>query len=72
MAGLDQAQGAIALTGFTLNEIIKQQQPREAGSEETAARLHVYPLFSVGGFKANDFFCSSSLSACSADESRLV
>lgn len=55
MAGLDQAQGATALTGFTLNEIIKQQQPREAGSEETAARLHVYPLFSVGGFKSKRF-----------------
>lgn len=26
MAGLNQAWGGMALTGFTLNEIIKQQQ----------------------------------------------
>lgn len=26
MAGLNQAWGGVALTGFTLNEIIKQQQ----------------------------------------------
>lgn len=28
VAGLDQAGGAVALTGFTLNEIIKQHQRR--------------------------------------------
>lgn len=35
MAGLDWAGGGMALTGFTLNEIIKQHTRKVAGREET-------------------------------------
>lgn len=62
MAGLDQTGGGMALTGFTLNEIIKQHQQGswQRRNKSTATWLSVYPLFCVGGrFKANEWFSLS-------------
>lgn len=56
MAGLDQTGGGMALTGFTLNEIIEQyhQGIWQRGNRHAATWLFVYPLVGVVGmFKAN-------------------
>lgn len=51
MARLDQAGGGMALAGFTLHEIIKQQQKRKKLAEgkqtEVGTGLTVYPVVSV-------------------------
>lgn len=55
----------MALTGFTLNEIIKQHQRRICRwrNRRCATWLSVYPLFSIWGFKANESLLSSILVA---------
>lgn len=64
MAGLNQALGGTALTGFTLNEIIKQQQ---RGSRQWRNRCSTtwFPVYSLFGFflsKANECLLHSSCS----------
>lgn len=56
MAGLNQARGGVALTGFTLNEIIKQQQRGswQRRNRCSTAWLPVYSLLGFFFFSANE------------------
>lgn len=49
MAGLNQARGGVALTGFTLNEIIKQQQ-RGSWQRRNRCSTAWRPVYSLLGF----------------------
>ena len=62
MAGLDQAGGGMALTGFTLNEIIKQHQEGRKAVKKQTRRPLVLCLSSLQCFGEGSKLTSGSLS----------